>query len=718
MTLHTKAATDDILDILNQPLRSTNALGADAESAGESDYDDEDYTGYTSGGDSTGTEAVSAPASEFGENESTTRSGAVQETTDMQSTSPWSDFTLSKHRPNIEGLDLQNLTEIGDATDHGVESQNQYSEVTVGSPQSSMPKEPEGEWELVTPTSPGKIEDPNTKMIALLPEDYETPTHPFRDPSQIAQNRLPFMTPIVEQTESSIPSVKPQKDYFTARTPSRKRDPTDPALPQIDDLLISSPFQEIINEAVPRREKQTSPAKSALLKGEATEISAKGIIKDKQCNPVDATIRSTILQSMNPPLASLEGFYDHRPISFSKGPEIRKYIKALTKSKAEKTLSSLCLPPTLHFPGVDTAEYTVRRELGKGAFAPVYLASTSSSPPSLSLQLSSPTIQTLLAIKAEDPPNPWEFYILHLAQTRLLSSPSSTRSRAATSFAAPTAFHQFSDEAYLLESYHDQGTLLDLANLARADAAASGAQGAACDECVAMFFAAELLRALESLHVAAVLHGDVKADNCLVRLDAVADGEWEPAYRADGGGGWDRKGLVLIDFGRGVDMRAFEPGVQFIADWKTTRLDCPEMRELRPWTFQTDYWGAAGVLHVLLYGKWIEDVLEKAPAAAMDHGGGGAETEGFVGSKGRRYRLKEGFKRYWQTELWGAVFDVLMNPTSWIEEDGTGMLPVTARIGAVREMLEQWLEQNSERRGLKSQLRRLEERLRATKSSK
>ncbi|KAL9614924.1 MAG: hypothetical protein Q9204_008804, partial [Flavoplaca sp. TL-2023a] len=61
MTLHTKAATDDILDIFNQPLRNMGPLSNQPDSAGESEFEDDDYT---SAGESTGTGAISG-ASEF-----------------------------------------------------------------------------------------------------------------------------------------------------------------------------------------------------------------------------------------------------------------------------------------------------------------------------------------------------------------------------------------------------------------------------------------------------------------------------------------------------------------------------------------------------------------------------------------------------------------------------------------------------------------------------
>jgi checkpoint serine/threonine-protein kinase len=271
--------------------------------------------------------------------------------------------------------------------------------------------------------------------------------------------------------------------------------------------------------------------------------------------------------------------------------------------------------------------------------------------------------------------------------------------------------HLFTDECYLMLSYRDQGTLLDLVNLAKTDATLSsrgeGPTGQ-LDETLALFFTVELLRVVEALHAKGIMHGDLKADNCLVRLEPTADANLSPHYQANGSEGWDKKGLTLIDFGRGIDMRCFLPDVQFIADWQAGPQDCPEMREMRPWTWQLDMHGMAGIAHSLLFGKYLETVLEK--------GSGG------LGVSGKRYVLKERFKRYWQVELWEAFFALCLNPGLGVEEEGEGVGKNPPRLKGmkrVREAMEKWLEGNAERGvGLKVLIRRAEERIRETQGKK
>ncbi|KAL9600739.1 MAG: hypothetical protein Q9219_002980 [cf. Caloplaca sp. 3 TL-2023] len=719
MTLHTKAATDDILDIFNQPLRNMGPLADQPDSAGESEFEDDDYT---SAGESTGTGAISG-TSEVGDDDGDVKSTADHEESACKSASPWSEFTASKHVPQLEDDDSPNVDEkIPASGDHDfviLEDAHHFRD----------------EQEvLVTPVETEPLDNfERPRFVPIPPEDYEPPTRPYRDPSQVAQNRLPFMTPIVEKTESSMGAltIREEKDYFNSKTPSRQHGDGS-ATCEITEDLLCSPFQEIINDAKVDRTKQQKLIKGKVDAKPQKPASApsqqnlkKPIIKDTRCNPIDESIKSTILDHLEPGLATYPGYHDHRPRTFNKAPEIRKFVKALAKTAkggSDKTTTSFSVPPTLSFSQADSRAFTIKRELGKGAFAPVYLAQRPSSGGGEEDDrvCASSDRTELSAIKCEDPPTPWEFYIMSTVHSRLGPS-----CRASSSILSPYEMHLFADEGYLVEQYLDQGTLLDLVNTAKADSPSG-----VLDEPIAMFFTVELLRTVEALHSIGILHGDLKADNCLVRLhhDDGEGGHWDPTYQANGASGWSGKGLSLIDFGRGIDMRQFGAETQFIADWKTTKQDCPEMREMRPWTYQVDYWGCAGVVHSLLFGKYIEDVAVEAAASGFvkssgGHGGnenhendddGGEEnrTVAIKAQREKRWRIREPLKRYWQQELWGNLFELLLNPTRYVEGEEGGQMPVTNGLRACREAMEAWLEAEAGRKGLKGGLRRLEEKIR------
>lgn len=714
MTIHTKAANNDILDIFNQPLRNVSLLSSQNESADESDDDDDDYT---SAGESTGTGRISGP-SEFGDDEIDVRNIINHEETNVAS--PCLDFTASK---NVPKLDTDNVAVTGEVEGPEI--------VLVRNSMAEIYRENKGVVDITTPVLPDpKNGSPIAKYVPLPPENCEVPNRPFRNPSQAAQNRLPFMTPIVEKTESSMGAmtILEQNEYLTPKIPSLWNS-DGPMVTGTGDKLVGPPFMEIFNEARATRIKQNHtksnmPEKYNLYGQTATAKSLpEPTIKDAQCNPVDESIRKAILDSLQPPLSSYNGFFDHRPLNYSKGPEIRKYVKAVAKASKgsiDKTTTNLALPPTLTFPNVFSSTYIIKRELGKGAFAPVYLIQREEGQEQRPQCQQQQQRNSLLALKCEHPPTCWEFYIMTTLHSRLPAS--SLHPSTEHSLLKPHAFHLFADEGYLLEQYHEQGTLLNLVNLAKTEP-----QGV-LDEAIAMFFTVELLRTVESIHAAGIIHGDLKADNCLVRLlPTLSSTEWDSEYQASGAGGWAQKGLCLIDFGRGIDLHQFIPEVQFVADWKTGKLDCAEMREMRPWTWQVDYWGIAGVAHNLLFGKYIEDVavdihstvavaaVSASAATKEDAGTAPGSVEMGFGPRAKKWKLKEPLKRYWQTELWAGLFDALLNPAAYVSGEERSKMQITRALRACREGMESWLEREGGRKGLKTGLRRLEERIREQK---
>ncbi|KAL1842378.1 hypothetical protein VTJ49DRAFT_5443 [Mycothermus thermophilus] len=607
MTIHTKAATEDIYDIFNAPLKPGAAKGP-VVSDDERVYDSDDYT---SGAESTVTNTQIAGDEEEEEEEEEDAGEENVDDDDRSVASEWSEFSMHRHVPGLDGG--EKTGEVGEGSD------------LIDMDDHDEPRQQDDEESEHEPPRT------RTRFIPIPPEDYVPTRRPYRDPAEVANNRLPFMTPITERTETSLADMTAEMSRY-AKTPSRVRR---------EDMLLeedeeeeeeeleeeegeddaeseapSSPLQEVVREESPKP-KATLPLhpKTAPVSrqpfGAKAPLAPKGpIIKETQCNPVDETIRAEILANIHPPLNSYDGFYDHRNERYERCAEIRKFAKSVGKGGArtstDKT-AGLGGGVVLSFPETKT-KYTVRKELGAGAFAPVYLVENScpdedgddaaaatgdeNGPVAMmgrgAFASSHHRRHEREALKMEDPPTPWEFYMMRLAHTRL-----GPHHRATASLSPALEMHLYQDEGYLFLPYHPHGTLLDVVNLFRAES--SGVM----DEVLAMFFAIELLRTVEALHAKQIMHGDIKADNCLLRLGSFDSNNIPPLtspWNPSGAGGWATRGVTLIDFGRAIDMRAFVPDVKFVADWKTTAQDCAEMREGRPWTWQIDYHGRVGDL--------------------------------------------------------------------------------------------------------------------------
>jgi checkpoint serine/threonine-protein kinase len=710
MTINTKEAMDEIYGIFNAPLPSQAGQSDNSESEdSDSDDDEDEEDDYTTGDESTATGKLSAAPSDYGdETRNELLAQAPMEEAEDEHTG-WSDFTTTKHVPKGDEADTDNPDSGRDSEWELYRDENQ---------QPGLP----GDEETTTPDE----ENVRTHSVPIASEDYEPPSAHFRQMTMLPNHRLPFMTPIAEQTESSLGTItaRAQKDYFNAKTPSRQASSVMPEPEDDDDDTPSSPFQEVtvdLNDdkfrvLQPIRTKSTK-GNISLGKGTATsQIEAKSVVQaapeavqkgpivlEQQCNPMDPYLRQTILSQIKPSLESFKGYHDHSDTTSGRTAEIKKFIRSQSKASKnstsqEKTGQTLSLPPILQFDESE-ATYTIKRELGAGTFAPVYLVENSeaaqaqeamddeNAPAALSVGKLAHR-KPLEAIKMEEPLSAWEFFILQQSHRRLGVS------RATESMVRAHEMHMFRDECFLIEEYRNQGTLLDLVNLARADSAST--TGGGMDEVMTMWLTVELFRTVEALHSKQMIHGDLKGDNVLVRFDDPGmETDWSPTYFSSGAHGWASKGICLIDFGRGIDMKQFVPNVAFIADWKTSEADCAEMRELRPWTYQVDYHGMAGIVHSMLFGKYMETIADRGAAL----GQGATKT----------YRIRENLKRYWQVEIWQEVFNLLLNPLAHLAGEEGKRMPVLNGMRGLRMKMEGWVEENCERgMGLKGMIARME----------
>ncbi|EAU85384.1 other/BUB protein kinase [Coprinopsis cinerea okayama7 len=402
------------------------------------------------------------------------------------------------------------------------------------------------------------------------------------------------------------------------------------------------------------------------------------------CNPFDPPIMSTLLSRVQ----TDSHFYDLREYSSQKLDQLQKFFKKGGR-KNSTTVTDL-FPLTL-----ENNRFMLSEKLGEGGFGSVYKARD------LGMRTGDDDDDdddddfddfdddeenaSMVAIKVVKPRNLWEYHALRRLHSAL---PANLR----RSLVLPHGLYAYGDESFLILDLCTQGMLLDIVNNA---ASAGISQAGAClDELLVIFFTIELLRLVEGMHSAGFIHGDLKIDNCLLRLEDVPGGAaaWSSLYQPSGEGGWQYKGLKVIDFGRTIDTRLFPADQQFIAEWPTDERDCFEIREGRPWTYQTDYFGLAGIIYCMLFGKYITS------SAVVQVQGQHGET---------RYKIGTPLKRYWQADLWNRLFDILLNPT--LIRPG-GELPLPKELAGVRVDMEAWLQANCNRTSntLKGLLKKVE----------
>lgn len=402
-------------------------------------------------------------------------------------------------------------------------------------------------------------------------------------------------------------------------------------------------------------------------------------------NPFDPSTINRLLSTISPPVLQHPLAHDLSTISANKLDDLQKAAKrradkaGSTPNKGSSSSSSRDKTGVIEDIWeleLDGELFSVREKLGEGSFGAVFRVARLSEDVSFDEDLDEDE-ETLIAVKVERPRNVWEFYILQQLHSRL--SPA-LRSSVITC----SNLYAYSDESFLFLEFCDQGTLLDAVNKANEVGIAPPTGGASngLEEIMAMFFTIELLKIVEGFHSSGFIHGDLKIDNCLIRLQGMKKGEtWSTGYDRTGGGGWSKKGLKLIDFGRTIDLNRFERGQLFQSDFQADEFDCVEMREGKAWTYETDYYGVATIAFSLLFGRFMETKLIEC------------EVDGMMRKK---YVISQNFKRYQQAELWTKLFEALLNPK--MVANG-GELPIINELASVRNEMEDWLERNCDKNG-------------------
>ncbi|KAG6967391.1 hypothetical protein JG687_00004292 [Phytophthora cactorum] len=261
--------------------------------------------------------------------------------------------------------------------------------------------------------------------------------------------------------------------------------------------------------------------------------------------------------------------------------------------------------------------------LGSGSFAYVFSAKVVDT-------TSNTTCNKAVKIEKERQNLAWEFYITNKIKKKVRIE------------------NKLPDEkipngALLIMEKGDFGTLFDVLNCYKQ-------WGITFPEVLAVYYGIKMLRCIEMLHSAKVLHGDIKPDNWLMipgnpssELSMITQ---EPHTDKDFHAG----DLHLIDYGRSIDLSLYPEGTVFKGNCHAKGFQCVEMLTHRPWTHQVDTFAFCGTVHCMLFGEYME-VKPRRNAKGATHWG-----------------IVKQFKRYWQVDMWTDFFHDLLNVRSCTDQ--------------------------------------------------
>ncbi|KAH8241979.1 hypothetical protein KR026_001316 [Drosophila bipectinata] len=245
--------------------------------------------------------------------------------------------------------------------------------------------------------------------------------------------------------------------------------------------------------------------------------------------------------------------------------------------------------------------FEVSKMIGKGAYGSVYVGRHTNS-------------GKKVALKQERPPNYWEFYISLEVHSRLTSE------QMMSAYAHIDYALVGNNSSVYVSDFSEYGSLIGVCNKVK------NVTNKNLDEYVVMHMSCQLLDIVDHLHAMDIIHADIKPDNFLLMRPLCSNP--------------NEVSLQLIDFGVAIDTRLFHPNQTFNYVHHDELFKCVEMRTQRPWTYQLDLFGLAGVMHVLLLGRYME-VVQRNPSGV--------------------WMPKSALPRYVQRHVWETIFRTLLN---------------------------------------------------------
>lgn len=618
------------------------------------------------------------PKSLFGEKHDSKDIGSVQlrKKENIINAKPWDGEVLFQQRPKLKDSDSSTKIPVfrdieippEDVTQQNLHISEDNKVTTIITRPGKLPECINANMELFYPQdlperSMAEILMLSRKMTPVENiDDSELPTMINETSEYPLNNRKETFTIPLKDDDSTLPSRNaprsPTITFYSRMANNEVIDMFNSASKVDDDNDNddekseggSTNYDGFVTETIyqdPKNESITDPRPNVLENDEndqiPTQVDGDGVQEEplsassqKQIiDPLLEKLRDSLLASLSPPIESYRGYHNTKTQFIEAIRKFRSLTDKETKKVAKGAQGSI-----VNFCGDEI--YSLKYELGQGGYGYVYLIENE--------------LGDLKALKAESKSSSWEFYILNQIHTRLKED-EYTRSRVIK----PESLFLYKDECFLILNYLNQGTVLDVVNYYRN-------KGESVDELLCIFITIELLKVVEQLHTIGIIHGDLKADNCMISFKNTKDLEHM------GDAHWNNVKIIMIDFGRSIDLTLFPEHTEFSTSFNTDQQDCPQMNNNQPWSYEADYYGIAAVVHTILFGEYIKIVQ-------LPNG---------------KYKLAKPLKRYWQTQMWGPLFDVLINPY-YNNPEIQPKYPLIDELKYQRYKLESWLSQHDSR---------------------
>lgn len=211
-----------------------------------------------------------------------------------------------------------------------------------------------------------------------------------------------------------------------------------------------------------------------------------------------------------------------------------------------------------------------------------------------------------LALKVSDAANIWEFYIYRELERRLGTN---------NILSLPRALSYFEGR---VQSY----LALDPVGVASLDMVRDSYENEDFPESVAMLLTVDLLKAVEKVHEAGIVHNDVSLENVVLRSHGSTIVAKETQYSPSGENGWGACGILLVDFNRSIDSQHSRVGgtsAQALCNY--TKKCGDDFRQLEYRAHGADQWG----FNIDCYGvavcaaKLLNVSMDAAPSEHCEH---------------------------------------------------------------------------------------------------